>query len=720
MDPLPCSSTRRIGAALLALALSAFPLVAQTDDQENDDVTGWVWHTGQTVAQVTSLTNTGYRLIELDVATASPLTFDVVAVPNTGSYQKSWAWYFDLTWAQVLAQLYTNNARPIDIAGYETANGRRFAVVMVGNGGAGGKTFWTFQGYTPAQLSSLVQSTGGRLVDLDSYALLSVRLYEGILLANTGADARNWGYFFGVPSATVGQQLSNGYRVYDLQRVGSDQYDCVVTKGGPAYKHWTLLGVSQAQLISTYNQIGARIARVERYLVSPLPPTYAYNATLINNSNALTTAMSELLRAGTDGSSGVYLRQLNGPVLASLQADKTFEPASTIKTLFHVHAMKQVTLNQITLTTQIPTGFSASGSCWSKTSNETSPLEQALQLMMENSDNQMTIAVQDKFTNTAIQATAGALQMTSTQVLRDKCQGPLNTATLVDFGKLHEAVANGYLVYRSTDYAAAFRRLMLDQVTNYAGSGGKNLASIVSEEAATLNLPAAVVGDFTAAMQIAHKGGFYDRGGIYHASQFAWIQLPFRVGPQILPRQYVTGVYVDLASDGTKAGDTTNLVAREVLRGVIHDALATWKNYVPGGVTRLGTGCPGSLGAMVDAVVGRTEIGQTLSYQLTNVKPGAFVSGQLGFSSTNWGGLPLPFDLTPLQAPGCRIFNDLYLGFSRVASTTGAVTASVPIPNVQGLIGASYHFQWLVVDSGANALGIAVSDATTTKLGGYP
>ena len=43
-----------------------------------------------------------------------------------------------------------------------------------------------------------------------------------------------------------------------------------------------------------------------------------YSFVMINNSNDITSRVGELLRNGTDGTKGLYLKEVNGTVLANL------------------------------------------------------------------------------------------------------------------------------------------------------------------------------------------------------------------------------------------------------------------------------------------------------------------------------------------------------------------------------------------------------------------
>ena len=49
----------------------------------------------------------------------------------------------------------------------------------------------------------------------------------------------------------------------------------------------------------------------------------------------ITSRVGELLRNGTDGTKGLYLKEVGGPVLASLEENWVFEPASAMKAVHH-------------------------------------------------------------------------------------------------------------------------------------------------------------------------------------------------------------------------------------------------------------------------------------------------------------------------------------------------------------------------------------------------
>jgi hypothetical protein len=101
--------------------------------------------------------------------------------------------------------------------------------------------------------------------------------------------------------------------------------------------------------------------------------------------------------------------------------------------------------------------------------------------MMEVSDNMSTLAVSNHFGLANIDATAGALGMTSTSVnFTIGCQGPTpeSTLTLRDLTTLHEAVANGYL----GNQRATFYDLMAESLT-FPSWGTEDLNTRINAEA---------------------------------------------------------------------------------------------------------------------------------------------------------------------------------------------------------------------------------------------
>lgn len=92
----------------------------------------------------------------------------------------------------------------------------------------------------------------------------------------------------------------------------------------------------------------------------------------------------------------------------------------------------------------------------------------------------------------------------------------------------------------------------------------------------------------------------------------------------------------------------------------------------------------------------------------------------LGTSSTNWGGIKLPFDMTPLGAPGCWIVNDVAATLATVTDSLGIARIRFNIPNNPGLQGQKFLTQFAFLQPGANPFGVFTSDGRTNTIGVDP
>lgn len=128
--------------------------------------------------------------------------------------------------------------------------------------------------------------------------------------------------------------------------------------------------------------------------------------------------------------------------------------------------------------------------------------------------------------------------------------------------------------------------------------------------------------------------------------------------------------------------------------------------------------CSGS--RMVPEIANLSEpyFGNTkFAVQLKNALPKAPAALILGGSNKAWNKIPLPLDLAGLGAQGCSLLVSVELLLANVADALGTASQPMPIPNDKQLRGVTFHLQWMVVDAGANALGLAFSNAATVVIG---
>ncbi|MFZ0750947.1 MAG: serine hydrolase, partial [Pyrinomonadaceae bacterium] len=197
---------------------------------------------------------------------------------------------------------------------------------------------------------------------------------------------------------------------------------------------------------------GQPSSRIKRVKNVPLRVESAVDLTIVVPHAHLTVLA--LLNSSTNGKTGFYLKRVGGDVLIGNDSSFAFYPASTIKVLEHLHAMRRVQSGSVSLESKINIwGDSCADDHSDEEPQAKEKLSDSLRLMMKESNNQRTNAIQDRFGRTAINNTGhGTAGMSASSSLNHKfgCQGPAsplpNRLTLADVGKIYEGVANGTLL----------------------------------------------------------------------------------------------------------------------------------------------------------------------------------------------------------------------------------------------------------------------------------
>lgn len=138
--------------------------------------------------------------------------------------------------------------------------------------------------------------------------------------------------------------------------------------------------------------------------------------------------------------------------------------------------------------------------------------------------------------------------------------------------------------------------------------------------------------------------------------------------------------------------------------------LGAFASFAPYGV-----GCAGSAGVPQLSVVpgALPQLGGQFLARVRNLPPNAPSVLLIGASDEAYAGVALPFDLTPLQAPGCILLasgEDL----QALVHPSGVANWSLIVPPVAG---AGFFLQAAAFDVTANGLGIAFSNAGRGRIG---
>jgi len=690
----------RVSMALCAALLTLVSSLPAQNLRELSDVVADKIRFNVTSSTINSEISNGWRLVDLEFVTLNSFgtpVFDASFVQNVGNYQGGYWWYYGLTATTLSNHLSTNQGRLIDIEPYQTSAGLRFACIMVPNTGSNAKAWWWYYGASINYLSGQAATNNARVVDLQPYTWNGTTYYAAVMIRNNGSDYRPWWWYTNVTPSQMNIYLNtNNARLYDIERRTNGNYDCVMIRQTPTPNWYYWYDQTATQVANKLDNYGARAVDIEGY---PYGSSRRYAVVAINNSNPFETVVGDAMRSATDGTVGFLLANIDNSiplVYGSLNGIKPFEPASTIKVLPHVHAMRRVYFNNVTLSTPLTVynSYSPAGSSCPGSSNPTSQfLSSVLSDMMEDSDNARTKAVIDYFGQGNINFTGTSIGMNNTLISHTLgCAGPAMTSpnwtTLYDLMDLHEAVANGFLgPHRETFY-----NLMRDATSDL------NFDNLCYTEGQALGLSNTTIQHFISQCRLAHKGGSYDLipgGGsaYYHRSEFGYLRLPFISSGQLAPREFVFGAYVNDASSAAGADTAiwTNAMP-EMLRGQVSSALSTWTGHIAGTAT-IGSGC-GSPSYIHNTNI-PPRIGSTVAYRGLLGLPNSLALLAFGFSDTSWNGLPLPLNLQPFgSAPGCYAYNDWATTLAFTTTGTGLSWYSLNIPSDFNLLGYQFYSQW--------------------------
>lgn len=90
----------------------------------------------------------------------------------------------------------------------------------------------------------------------------------------------------------------------------------------------------------------------------------------------------------------------------------------------------------------------------------------------------------------------------------------------------------------------------------------------------------------------------------------------------------------------------------------------------------------------------------------------------LGGSTTSWGSINLPLNLSFLGLPTCNIYSDLGVGLPSLTDFNGIATMRLNVPGNPSYVGLSIYAQWVLTDDRVNpAVNLGFSDGVKVTLG---
>jgi hypothetical protein len=596
---IPVSQAQPAGPA----AATASGLFSR-DDREMYTPTGWLVLAHQTVTDINNTVAGNNRIVDVHLeTTAVPHLFSVAYVDNSGVYARpGWGWAYDQTEAQIATLISGATIRIISFKAYELSPGNlRFVAVWIPNSGVDDKNWHVWANLTAGDIATKLGSTD-RLVQLTAYQTGGQTRYAIVQIPNSGDDNRQWGYATEQTIPQLSAVLSTTTttnRLYDLD------FNAATGKYSAIWEQWTqppnwqwLIDVSAQQLIDGWTQFGSRIIDIQ---TRPGCGDLCYTALFLDNSDAVVSRVGHMLRAGIGGQAngsavavGLYLKRVGGPVLAALEPDFKYQPASSIKVVEELYAMRRVQAGTSTLNDQIVHYTNGASSCPNPpVVSGTEPLTTALKAMMRVSDNARTREISDTYgvaNFTALMTNIGMSNSTIGELLG--CAGNnFNRLTLSDISKLYEGVANGSLLTGQSRedfyFLMAGKEQAIETGGDFTGIWKPALDEIISEER-PLGMTTAMTQTYKNKMRLNYKAGGYTFCQATCADVREYIavtglaQIPFCSGTTTTLRQFVFGTFLHGVEDAswfngknTLADQTFNATKAEVLREQVRAGLVS-------------------------------------------------------------------------------------------------------------------------------------------------
>ncbi|HSI60704.1 MAG TPA: serine hydrolase [Ideonella sp.] len=623
--PLVQGSTEVEQQDLGGVTPEALDLNSNTDDHSVNAPTGWWTYTNITGAQVSSfLTANNARLTQLEVygmVSGAP-RFTVRMVAKTDAYAvPGWWWYYNMTFAQLSANLTANNARLIDVEPYDIGGGViRYAAVMVSNTGSAARAWSYLVGASSSQISTHITNSGHRLIDLDNYTEGGVKKYTAAFVANTGSDAKGWQWWLNQSTASVAAKVAAfSGRLVKMDRNSDGTYNIVQVKntGSDASAWWYQYGFASMTDLNNYAlQVASRPVDITTYVSGGVR---RYDASFIDNANTSTRRMRNLLGATfldangnpTKGIFESYLKQVGGSVKVDLNGGRRAETASSLKSLHLLHSMKRVEAGTDTLASAFNyyeyDPVATSNACPDPAKETAINLrtnynfETGLDEMMRISDNRTTRGTVIRYGGfSPFNTTAAASGLTGTTLrhnigcayynLSTGKYSPStlrNDTTAADLARIYEGVWNSTLLSNTNSARTEF----LESANPVSGAGAA-LQAIINQEAAALG-KSAIAAEFGSLVRSYSKGGSYgtclpnsngDCGTqVTIRSGTGLMRLPIKVSGRTSYRDYSFGRLISDVpvscwgcADDTAYINAYSTAANELYRDEVRAALLTW------------------------------------------------------------------------------------------------------------------------------------------------
>ncbi|MBK6735622.1 MAG: serine hydrolase [bacterium] len=703
------AAPRRYHTACLCLltvaALLAAPAAAQVEEIL-DDPAGWTFRYGATATDITTDINAGLRPFSIQRVAAN--SYDVLTVENAGSYAVAGFGTGNMHYNRTSSQLSLElaNRRLVSLDCYEESGVTRMTAISIPNTGGSSAGWGWLVGQSLQQIVDWVANTTPaiRITDLSIYTVGGQKYYAAVAVYNEGAQYQGWWWYFDKTEAEITALLTqNSARLIDIELETAPslftgaRFAAVMVAQNPG-GGWFDASSTGTQTGNLIGQTGGRLTSLHRYTTAL--GTTAYAVSLVDNANDQTRRVRGFMGSqATQGSYGFKLKQVGGPVIASLNENFVFEPASTMKILHGVGAIRECAQGDLSLAGDIWVPNTCTSEAWNNICPDDNyscnsgyePLETTLRGMLRSSHNGRTRTIEELVGRTTLNNFADfTADLSNTQInhtLGCLCGNTPNTTTAADLTSLYEQIADGSF-FNATWSEELFG--IMANVTDWgygtnADEAFNTLRIVINEEAAQTDLTASEILDFRAALQFSAKGGDYGCSGVSWRSTAGWYSIPFKfyaLGSWFTTRrEYTVATFVDA---GVAPGSAVAyFAAEELVREQIREALETWDDACSTGISSHPSNTTVDAGddAQFTVASGGAGFGE---YQWQKLSSGQWISlinypGQTSGASTG----TLTILATEESDEGsfrCRITKDCGVTYSNSATLTVEPGYLSPVP----------------------------------------
>jgi hypothetical protein len=215
------------------------------------------------------LKSQGYRLFDFEMNSKGMAG---VFINNSAAYGGGTNWWM-AGGSGIAVAIEKYKARILDL---EVGPDGSLTALLVPNSGSQGKAWNYLVHATSDQVVAHLQKTGDRIIDIERYVRGGKWVFSVVTIANKGADAQGWWWYYGVTTDQVVDLLKkNKARLVDAESQADGRWTVVMVK--QTLPSWWYIGVSIDQLDKLCKQHKARVIHLGEYKGKP----GSYTAVLI-------------------------------------------------------------------------------------------------------------------------------------------------------------------------------------------------------------------------------------------------------------------------------------------------------------------------------------------------------------------------------------------------------------------------------------------------------